>query len=376
MKSKLPNTGTTIFSVMSKMAAEYNAINLSQGFPNFPVDPALEECLERAVRSGHHQYAPMPGNTRLLEGIAGLVHREYGRYPDPSAEILVTAGATEGIFVAIQALVNTGDEVLILDPAYDCYDPAVILAGGRPVHLNMREDFTINWQELREVLSQRTRLLILNNPHNPSGKIFSAEDEAELLSLMHHFPNLVLLSDEVYEFISFGGEHRSVHLHPDIFDRSIVVSSFGKTFHITGWKIGYLIAGAAIMKELKKVHQFLVFSVNSIAQQALSEYIGKAGVTALAPFYREKKEYFARLLENSGFDLLPCEGTYFQTARYNRISGLRDTEFCEWLAKEAGVAAIPLSPFFADGTDYKTIRFCFAKTEEMLDQAAERLCRI
>lgn len=376
MQSKLPNIGTTIFTTMSKMAADYNAINLSQGFPNFPIDERLQEILTRNAAENVHQYAPMAGLPVLQERIARLVGERYHRTIDPATELLVTAGATQGIFTAVQALVHAGDEVVIIDPSYDCYDPAIVLAGGKPVHVSMREDFTINWPELREVISQRTKLLFINNPHNPSGRMFSETDEQALVQLMTDYPNLFLLSDEVYEFIHFETPHRSVHDHELLRQRSVIVSSFGKTFHITGWKMGYLIAPEYLMKEIKKVHQYLVFSVNSVAQKTLADYLDVADVATLGGFYQEKRDRFRSLMQGSRFELLPCEGTYFQTARYSAISGMQDVAFCTWLTQEVGVAAIPLSVFFEDERDYKTIRFCFAKTDDTLIQAAERLCTI
>lgn len=376
MQSKLPKVGTTIFTTMSKMAADYNAINLSQGFPNFPVDERLTTLLEKNSKDQFHQYAPMAGLPVLLEGIAELVHREYQRDINPGTELLVTAGATQGIFTAIQALVHVGEEVVIIDPSYDCYDPAVALAGGKCLHLAMREDFTIDWNEVRETVSQRTRMIIINNPHNPSGKMLSAEDFDALVHLMADYPNLILLSDEVYEFIVFDQPHRSAHHNEMLRSRSVIVSSFGKTFHITGWKTGYAIAPEHLMKEMKKVHQYLVFSVNSVAQKTLADYLQGVDVRQLGDFYRQKRDLFRRLMDNSKFDLLPCEGTYFQTARFDRLSGLSDAQFCEWLVKDVGVAAIPLSPFFDDQRDYHTIRFCFAKTDETLIQATDKLCKI
>jgi methionine aminotransferase len=376
MQSKLPNVGTTIFTTMSKMAADYNAINLSQGFPNFPIDERLQEILSRNVTENVHQYAPMTGLPVLLEQIAALVEKQYGRNINLATELLVTAGATQGIFTAVQALINRGDEVIIIDPAYDCYDPAIVLAGGKPVHVAMRDDFTINWPLLRDIISTKTRWLFLNNPHNPSGRMLTEADEQELVQLMTDYPDLLLLSDEVYEFIHFEAPHRSAHDHELLRQRAVIVSSFGKTFHITGWKMGYMIAPERLMKEIKKVHQYLVFSVNSVGQKTLADYLAVADVSTLGDFYKEKRDRFRSLMNSSKFDLLPCEGTYFQTARYTAISGKSDGDFCTWLTQEVGVAAIPLSAFFDDGRDYKTIRFCFAKTDETLTQAAERLCRI
>ncbi|AEA43611.1 methionine aminotransferase [Fluviicola taffensis] len=376
MQTKLPKVGTTIFTTMSQMANEYQAINLSQGFPNFPIDPLIEELLAKNSKENVHQYTPMAGLPALLEGIAALVSRVYQRNIHPATEILVTAGATQGIFAALQALVHPGEEVVILDPAYDCYDPAVHLAGGKPVHISMREDFTIDWKEVRETVNQKTRILIINNPHNPSGKMMEESDFNSLVQVMGDHPNLILISDEVYEFITFEKKHFSAHNHEILRNRSIIVSSFGKTFHLTGWKVGYLIAPEYILKEIKKVHQYLVFSVNSVAQKTLADYISTTDVTTLGTFYQDKRDRFKELMAKSKFELLPSEGTYFQTARYKAISQLSDVQFCEWMVKEVGVAAIPLSVFYEDSTDYRTIRFCFAKTDETLVQAAERLCRI
>ena len=373
MQTKLPKVGTTIFTTMSKMAMDHQAINLSQGFPNFPVDTQLEEFLAKNSRNGMHQYAPMAGLPVLLYSIAELIEKQYKRKLDPSNEILVTAGATQAIYTAIQALVQSGDEVVIIDPAYDCYDPAVVLAGGRSVHVSMMPDFTIDWRGLREVISQKTKLLIVNNPHNPSGRIWTSEDYASLIQLMEDHPNLLLLSDEVYEYITFELPHLSAHQNELLQQRSVVVSSFGKTFHITGWKVGYLVAPDSLMREIKKVHQFLVFSVNSIAQKTLADYMGLVDVASLGKFYQDKRDHFRKLLANSKFELLPSEGTYFQIARYDQVSTERDVAFCEWLVKEVGVAAIPMSVFYDSHLDSKTIRFCFAKTNETLEAAAERL---
>lgn len=376
MQTKLPKVGTTIFTTMSQMANEYQAINLSQGFPNFPIDPIIEELLAKNSKDNVHQYAPMAGLPSLLDGIAQMVHRVYKREVNPATEILVTAGATQGIFAALQALVHIGDEVVILDPAYDCYSPAVHLAGGRAIHIPMREDFTIDWRELRQTVNQKTRILIINNPHNPSGKMMGQSDYDALVQVMIDHPNLILCSDEVYEFITFEKTHFSAHNHEILRNRSVIVSSFGKTFHLTGWKVGYLIAPEYILKEIKKVHQYLVFSVNSVAQKTLADYISTTDVTTLGKFYQDKRDRFKELMAKSKFEFLPSEGTYFQTVKYPAISDLPDVQFCEWLVKEVGVAAIPLSVFYEELTDYQTIRFCFAKTDDTLIQAAERLCKI
>lgn len=376
MQSKLPKVGTTIFTTMSKMAADFNAINLSQGFPNFAIDPVLEDLLQKNSRENVHQYAPMAGLPVLLEAIATTIKSTYGRTILPTTELLVTAGATQGIFTTIQALVGFGDEVVIIDPAYDCYEPAIILAGGKPIHVAMKADFTIDWLELRNVISQKTKLLIVNNPHNPSGRVMDQTDLDSLTNVMRDYPNLLLLSDEVYEYITYEQAHLSANLVPEIYDRTIIISSFGKTFHITGWKMGYLVAPEKLMVEIKKVHQFLVFSVNSVAQKTLADYLSQTDVSSLGAFYQQKRSLFQNGLTNSKFKLLPSEGTYFQTADYSQISSENDVQFCEWLTREKGVAAIPLSVFYEHPPEQHIIRFCYAKTDETLLAATERLCAI
>jgi methionine aminotransferase len=376
MQSKLPKVGTTIFTTMSKMAADFNAINLSQGFPNFAIDPVLEDLLQKNSRENVHQYAPMAGLPVLLEAIATTIKSTYGRTILPTTELLVTAGATQGIFTTIQALVGFGDEVVIIDPAYDCYEPAIILAGGKPIHVAMKADFTIDWLELRNVISQKTKLLIVNNPHNPSGRVMNQADLNSLTNVMRDYPNLLLLSDEVYEYITYEQAHLSANLVPEIYDRTIIISSFGKTFHITGWKMGYLVAPEKLMVEIKKVHQFLVFSVNSVAQKTLADYLSQTDVSSLGAFYQQKRSLFQNGLTNSKFKLLPSEGTYFQTADYSQISSENDVQFCEWLTREKGVAAIPLSVFYEHPPEQHIIRFCYAKTDETLLAATERLCAI
>ena len=376
MKSKLPHIGTTIFTTMSKMAMQYNAINLSQGFPNFPVDERLIQLLKETSVENTHQYAPMAGHPLLLAELAVLTQKNYKREVNPETEILVTAGATQAIFTTIQALVHTGEEVVILDPAYDCYAPAVELSGGIPVHIALNDDFLPDWDKVEGEINNNTKLLIVNNPHNPSGRIYQEEDLLAIERIMDKFPELLLLSDEVYEYITFEQKHISANTRNSLLNRSIVVSSFGKTFHITGWKIGYLIAPEEIMVEIKKVHQYLVFSVNSVAQVTLAKYLREKDVQTLGTYYQDKRDLFRNLIKESRFELLPSEGSYFQTVRYNTVSEENDVEFCERLIKEHGVAAIPLSAFYADKRDNQIIRFCFAKDENTLIQAAEKLCKI
>jgi len=374
--SKLAQTGTSIFSVMSAMATRHHAINLSQGFPNFPVDDRLTDILQKIAADPVHQYVPMAGYPPLLEKISGLIERAYGRKVDTHRELLITAGATQGLFAIIQSLANTGDEVIMLDPCYDSYEPSTILAGATPVHVALNDDFTPDWDRIEAAINERTRILIVNNPHNPSGRILNDQDFIRLEHSLAKFPRLILLSDEVYEFITFEQPHISAHQRESLRDRCVVVSSFGKTFHITGWKTGYAIASPPLMDEIKKVHQFMVFCVNSVAQAALSEYLDRVDVMQLGPFYQQKRDLFRSLIKESRLELLPCEGSYFQVARYNAISQEKDVDFCQRLVVEHGVAAIPLSVFNVDGRDRQMIRFCFAKDTDTLTRAAERICRI
>ena len=374
--SKLPQVGTTIFSVMSQLAADYNAINLSQGFPNFPVDSNLTDLVTQSATENVHQYMPMAGYPQLLSNIGKLIEANYGRKNEPEKELLITAGATQGIFTCIQALVNAGEEVIILDPSYDCYEPPIILTGAVPIRVPLNDDFSPNWEKIEKHFNANTRMIIINNPHNPSGKILTQTDFEQLEKILEKFPNVLLLSDEVYEYITFEKKHISVNSIQNLRNKSIIISSFGKTFHITGWKVGYLIAPEKLLIELKKVHQFLVFSVNSVAQFTLSKYLEKVDVKSLGTFYQEKRDLFRTLLANSRFQLLPAEGSYFQVVDYSAISSEKDTDFCIRLVKEHGVAAIPLSVFNKDGKDQHLIRFCFAKDDETLIKACERLCKI
>jgi len=376
MASKLPHIGTNIFTQMSLLAKETGAINLSQGFPNFKVDPLLSKILKDKAEEEVHQYTPMSGAPAMLSQIALLIHTSYDRKVDVSNEVLVTAGATQAIFTTILALIEKGDEVIILDPSYDCYEPAVILAGGVPVRIQLDENFLPNWNKIDAAISLKTKMLITNNPHNPSGRVWKSNDIDDLETLMLRHEHLILLSDEVYEFITFEEKHISIHTRPKLYNRTIITSSFGKTFHITGWKMGYLIAPNHLMLEIKKVHQFNVFSVNSVAQATLTDYMQQKEVDELGAFYQKKRDFFRKSMKHSRFELLPCEGTYFQTAKYNAISTENDVAFCQNLAKEFGVAAIPISVFNKTGEDLKVIRFCFAKTEDTLIKATEKLCKI
>ena len=374
--SKLPNIGTSIFTVMSKMAVEYNAINLSQGFPNFPVDERLTAIMARLAKENVHQYVPMSGYPPLLLNTARLVEKSYHRVVQAETELLITAGATQAIFTTIQALVKTNDEVVILDPSYDCYLAPVLLCNALPIRVNLNDDYTPNWKRIENAFSAKTKMIIINNPHNPTGKIWTPSDFLALETLLEKYPEVMVLSDEVYEFITFEQKHISVHSRPKLQHRSVVVSSFGKSFHVTGWKVGYLVASEPLMKEIKKVHQFLVFCVNSICQVAISKYLDLVSLDELGTFYQEKRDYFRELLQNSRFELMPCEGTYFQVASFASISNENDMDFCRRLIVEYGVAAIPISTFHADGKDLKLLRFCFAKDNKTLEEAAKRLCTV
>ena len=376
LTSKLPNVGTTIFTIMSKMAVDHNAINLSQGFPNFPVDPILVDLLKQKASDNIHQYNPMAGNPLLMNEIGLLIERSYARNVSVQDELLITAGATQAIFTTIQALVGGGEEVVILDPSYDCYESPIILAGGIPKRISLNDDFLPDWDLINSTVNEKTKLIITNNPHNPSGRIWNESDMKELENLLHKYPNLLVLSDEVYEYITFENKHLSAHANEFLRSRSIVVSSFGKTFHITGWKIGYLVAPEFIMKEIKKVHQFLVFCVNSVAQNVLADYLPLVKTENLGGFYQEKRDFFRERMQSSRFELMPCEGTYFQVASYDAISEEPDIDFTKRLVTEFDVATIPLSVFNADLKDRKMIRFCFAKDDKTLIQATERLCKI
>lgn len=374
--SKLPNTPISIFTVMSKMANDYQAINLSQGFPNFPIDMRMTEIVARLAKTDIHQYAPMAGYPPLLEKIAQLTLEHYQRKVNPSTEILITAGATEAIFAVIQAFVQPQDEVIILDPSYDCYEMPIILSNAKPIRIVLKEDYSPDFEAISQHLSAKTRMLILNNPHNPSGKIWTEHDFIQLEKIIEKYPNLLILSDEVYEFITFENKHISINTREKLKDRSLIVSSFGKTLHMTGWKIGYLIASENLLKEVKKVHQYLVFSVNSLAQASINEYLTVFDVNEVAQLYLQKRNFFQNLLNETAFELLPCEGTYFQTASFQNISDENDLDFTKRLVTEFGVATIPLSVFYGDNLDLKHIRFCFAKDDEMLMKAAKRLSKI
>jgi len=361
---------------MSKLAGDFNAINLSQGFPNFSVDEKLTTIVAQIAKQNIHQYLPFSGYPPLLEKIAALTLQSYARIVNPVTEILVAAGATQGIFTAIQALVNKNEEVIILDPSYDCYVMPVVLVNAKPVRVRLNPDFSPNWNAISDAMNVRTRMLIINNPHNPSGKIWREADFIQLEKLLDLYPDVILLSDEVYEYIAFERSHISINSREKLKNRGVIVSSFGKSFHITGWKIGYCIAPEHLMREIKKVHQYLVFSVNSVAQVAINQYLEPEKLQELHKFYHQKRDLFRGFLSESKFKLLPCEGTYFQVASYSEISHENDVDFTKKLVSEYGVAAIPLSVFYENNADNRLIRLCFAKDDQTLKLAAEKLLRI
>ena len=378
-ESKLPALGTTIFTQMSALAQQHNAINLSQGFPDFDGPRYLQERLAHYVSQGANQYAPMTGALALREAIAGKTAELYGYRPNVESDITVTAGATEALYAAITALVRQGDEVICFDPSYDSYAPAVELSGGVLKRIALQPPgFRVDWAAFARLLSSKTRLVILNTPHNPSATVWRKADFAALWQAIAD-REIYVLSDEVYEHICFDeASHASVLAHPQLRERAIAVSSFGKTFHMTGWKVGYSVAPAAISAEIRKVHQYLTFAVNTPAQLAIADMLRNAPehYRELPSFYRARRDRLAQALEKSRFKVLPCEGTYFLLADYSAISDLDDVSFCQWLTKEVGVAAIPLSVFCAGPFPHRLIRLCFAKQEATLDAAAERLCQI
>jgi methionine transaminase len=372
--SKLPGVGTTIFTVMTRLAAEHGAVNLSQGFPDFDCDPALIDAVSRQMREGRNQYAPMAGVPALRQGIAAKFLRLYGAHYDAESEVTVTSGATEALFDAIAAVVRPGDEVVVIEPCYDSYVPAIEINGGVPVVARMDlSDFHVDWDDVRRAVGPRTRLLIVNSPHNPTGTVLGQEDLASLTSILAHTDALVL-SDEVYEHIIFDGlRHESLARHPELARRSFIVGSFGKTFHTTGWKVGYCVAPEALTSEFRKVHQFVTFATNTPVQHALAGFLQAERLDALAPFYQQKRDRFLDVMEGSRFKPLPCRGSYFQLMDYSALSDERDDAFAQSLTRKAGVASIPLSPFLHRQQAGRVLRFCFAKKDETLEAAAVRL---
>ncbi|MCD2511975.1 pyridoxal phosphate-dependent aminotransferase [Comamonas endophytica] len=377
-ESKLPAVGTTIFAVMSALAAEHKAVNLGQGFPDFACDPALIEAVHQAMLAGHNQYPPMPGVPALRQAVADKIRAQHGRGYSPDSEITITAGATQGILTAILACVHPGDEVIVLDPCYDSYIPNIELAGGVPVRVPLTPgSFRPDLAAIAAAITPRTRLLIINTPHNPSATVWTAEEMRALEDLLAP-TEVLLISDEVYEHMVFdGAEHQSAARFPGLAARAFINSSFGKTFHVTGWKVGSVAAPAALMAEFRKVHQFNVFTVNTPVQHGLASYLADpARYLELPAFYQGKRDLFRAGLENSRLKLLPCNGSFFQCVDFSAVSDLGDVEFSQWLVREIGVAGIPLSPFYGDGFDQRMVRFCFAKEDATLQLALERLRRL
>jgi len=378
IESKLPHVGTTIFTVMSGLANETGAINLSQGFPSFEVSRDLIELYHHAMMNNHNQYAPMPGLLSLREELSKKTEKVHGAYYNPESEITITAGGTQALYTAITAFINKGDEVIIFEPAYDSYKPAIELAGGivKPYSLTP-PDYRINWEEVKQMITSKTKMIMINTPHNPSGTILTAYD-LEQLDAITRDTNIIVLSDEVYEHIIFDGEiHQSVARFENLRNRSLIVYSFGKTFHATGWKTGYCLAPEYLMKEFRKVHQFLVFSVNTPLQVALAAYLkNEEHYLNLPSFYQAKRDYFLSLIEGCSFTFTPCKGSYFQLLDYSSFSNEKDTDLAIRLTKEFGIASIPVSVFYSSPVDTKMLRFCFAKDNVTLEKAAEKIHRI
>ncbi len=378
LPSKLPNAATSIFAIMSKMAADHNAVNLSQGFPDFPVAPELVELVSNAMKSGMNQYAPMTGLPILRQSISDKIERIYGTKVDSDLEITVTAGGTQALFAAITALVFEGDEVIMFDPAYDSYDPVIKLNKGIPVHLELKApSFGIDWQEVESNISDKTKAIIINTPHNPTGAVLSKADLQSLEQLVTKH-GIYVISDEVYEHIIFDDKkHESILKYPAIYAKGVAIFSFGKTFHATGWKTGYMVAPKEITKELQKMHQFNVFATNTPVQVGVAEYMKhEENYLPLPKFYQAKRDRFAELMTSSRFEAHSCYGTYFQLFSYDKISDKPDTEMAEWMTKEHGIATIPASVFYEDGSHINYLRICFAKSEDTLQKAAEILCKI
>lgn len=383
MQSKLPSTGTSIFAVMTALSIEHDAINLSQGFPSYNPASELLGLVNEYLQGGANQYAPMPGVPALRQAIASKVAKLYGRRVDPDSEVTVCDGATEGLFSVIQAIVRPGDEVIVFDPAYDSYEPSVTLAGGRTVHVPLitspaNPDFHIDWARLQDAINARTRLIILNFPHNPTGVILSPDDVATLAELVRD-TDLYLLSDEVYEHIVFdGAEHQSLMRNDELWSRTFTVSSFGKTYHATGWKVGYCVAPAKLTAEFRKIHQWVCYAVITPVQHAIADYMERSPghYDELPVFYQEKRDRFCELLRESRFSLRPAQGTFFQILDYSAITSEKDVSYAQRLTREIGVASIPISVFCDKPPPTQLLRFCFAKDDDMLAEASTRLCQL
>lgn len=376
--SKLPGVGTTIFSVMSQMAQEHRAINLSQGFPDFNASPELVSLVSKYYKKGFNQYAPMPGILPLREQIAAKTQRLHQANYNPESEITITAGGTQAIFTALAAFIQPNDEVIIFEPAYDCYAPTVKLFGGMVKYMQLSPpDYSIDWEQVQKLTNGNTRMIILNSPHNPSGIVLN-ENDIQQLNRITRNTDIIILSDEVYEHIIFDKKsHLSMAKYPELKERSLIIASFGKLFHTTGWKIGYCLAPEALMKEFRKVHQFMVFSVNTPLQHAIADYLASnPDFSALVQLFENKRNYFRDLMASTRFDLLTCSGSYFQLVKYSKISDEPDTEFAKRLVREYGVASIPVSAFYSRNIDHGVLRFCFAKKEETLEKAAKALQKV
>lgn len=377
-RSKLPDVGTTIFSVIGQLSAEHQALNLSQGAPNFACEPQLVEAVSQAMRAGHNQYAPMSGVAALRIALADKVERLYGARYDADEEITVIASASEGLYSAISALVHPGDEVIYFEPAFDSYAPIVRLQGATPVAIKLSlEDLHIDWDEVAAAINSKTRMIIVNSPHNPTGSVFGEHDIERLTALTLN-TDIVILSDEVYEHVVFDGDiHHSMARHPQLAERSVIVSSFGKTYHVTGWRVGYCMAPAALMDEIRKVHQFMVFSADTPMQYAFAEALANPqSYLGLAAFYQQKRDLLANALQDSRFELLPSRGSFFMLARFSGFSSESDNDFAVRLIREAKVATIPLSAFYSDGTNTGIIRLSFSKDNQTLLEGARRLCQV
>jgi methionine aminotransferase len=378
IKSKLPKSGTSIFAVMTALANEHQAINLAQGFPDFDVNPKLTELVHHYMKAGMNQYAPMPGVMKLREKIAAKTEELYTAVYDPEKEITIVPGATHGIFAIISAMIKEGDEVIVLEPCYDSYVPAIELNGGRAVYVELKQpDYKVDWNEVKKLINFHTKLIIINTPHNPSGSILSAQDMQKLEKLVKN-TDIVIVSDEVYEHIIFDKvEHQSVARYPKLAERSFIVSSFGKTYHTTGWKMGYILAPSNLTVELRKAHQFIAFSTNTPIQYAVADYMdNKDAYMQLNAFYQEKRDYFRSLVKGSKFKLMHCQGSYFQLLQYSKITQEKDLDFAKRLTIEHKVASIPVSVFYHKQNDHNVLRFCFAKGNETLEKAAEKLLKI
>lgn len=378
INSKLPTVGTTIFTVMSKLATDHQAINLSQGFPDYSTDEKLIAAINQAMKDGFNQYAPMPGFLPLREQIAEKTEKFYQAKYNPETEITITAGGTQAIFTAINAFITAGDEVIIFEPAYDCYAPTIKLLGGlvKPFELQA-PDYKIDWEMVKKLFTANTKMIIINSPHNPTGSILRKDDIDALIKLTKN-TDILILSDEVYEHIIFDGEqHESVALYPELAERSIIVASFGKLLHTTGWKLGYCLAPAKLTAEFRKVHQFNVFSVNTPMQVGIANYLKSSNIYHELPvFFQKKRDFLQQLLNETKFELLPCKGAYFQCVSFKNISDEKDTDFAKRLVTDFGVATIPVSAFYSKSVDNKVLRFCFAKENGTLEKAVEKLTKL